>query len=92
MIDIDDFKKVNDTYGHKEGDIVLQGLSQMLRDEIDKNVPGASAGRWGGEEFMILLPESDEKAATEIAELFRSRFAEIEFPNAKHRTISVGVT
>ncbi|MCR5103987.1 MAG: diguanylate cyclase [Eubacterium sp.] len=92
MIDIDDFKKVNDTYGHKEGDIVLQGLSQMLMDEIDKNAPGASAGRWGGEEFMILLPGSDEKAATEIAELFRSRFAEIEFPNAKHRTISVGVT
>ena len=92
MIDIDDFKKVNDTYGHMEGDIVLQGLSKMLKDEIDKNAPEASAGRWGGEEFMILLPQSDEKAAVKIAEIFRNRFAEIDFPNAGHRTISVGVT
>ena len=92
MIDIDDFKKVNDTYGHMEGDIVLQGLSKMLKDEIDKNAPEASAGRWGGEEFMILLPQSDEKSAVKIAEIFRNRFAEIDFPNAGHRTISVGVT
>ena len=92
MMDIDNFKEVNDTFGHKEGDIVLRKLSEMLERTIEENVPGAVAGRWGGEEFMVLLPNSDEKRATEVAELFRQNFAAIDFPKAKNRTMSLGVT
>ncbi len=92
MMDIDDFKSVNDTYGHKEGDIVLKMLSDMLKRTIDERLPGCLAGRWGGEEFMVLLPKANEQMAVKLAETFRVRFSELEFPNANHRTISLGVT
>lgn len=91
MIDIDNFKSVNDTFGHKEGDNVIIGLANMLKDGIAKNGGVASAGRWGGEEFMVMIPlgiESAINAAKEMCELF----CNIEFPLAGHRTISVGVT
>ena len=91
MIDIDNFKSVNDTFGHKEGDNVIIGLANMLKDGIAKNGSVASAGRWGGEEFMVMIPlgiESAINAAKEMCELF----CNIEFPLAGHRTISVGVT
>jgi diguanylate cyclase (GGDEF)-like protein len=91
MIDIDNFKSVNDTFGHKEGDNVIVGLANMLKDGIAKNGSVASAGRWGGEEFMVMIPlgiESAINAAKEMCELF----CNIEFPLAGHRTISVGVT
>ena len=92
MMDIDNFKKVNDTYGHKEGDVVLIKLADMLKRVVNENSPGASIGRWGGEEFMVLLPNADSKRATDIAELFRTSFAAIEFEYAKHQTMSLGVT
>ena len=92
MMDIDDFKSVNDTYGHKEGDIVLQSLSQMLKKSVDDHHPGSSIGRWGGEEFMVLVPNADEKTAAELAEIFRENFSKLEFPHANRRTISIGVT
>ena len=91
MIDIDNFKSVNDTFGHKEGDNVIVGLANMLKEGIAKNGGVASAGRWGGEEFMVMIPlgiESAINAAKEMCELF----CNIEFPLAGHRTISVGVT
>ncbi len=92
MIDIDNFKHVNDTYGHNEGDIVLQKLSDMLKRVIADMAPGSSIGRWGGEEFMILLPGCDIEKAENVAEAFRINFATIEFPNAPSQTISLGVT
>ncbi len=92
MIDIDNFKHVNDTYGHKEGDIVLRKLSDMLKRVIDDLAPGSSIGRWGGEEFMILLPGVDIEKAKSVAEAFRTSFSEIDFPNAPHQTISLGAT
>ncbi|MBR1529618.1 MAG: GGDEF domain-containing protein [Oscillospiraceae bacterium] len=91
MLDIDNFKKVNDTYGHKEGDNVIIGLSKLLRDGIAAHNPDASAGRWGGEEFMLMLPYPIDyvmKAAEDI----RSDFEALEFTQAGHRTVSVGVT
>ena len=54
MLDIDDFKRVNDTCGHKEGDNVIIALSDILR-ETAKTQENISAGRWGGEEFMLLF-------------------------------------
>jgi len=91
MLDIDNFKKVNDTYGHKEGDNVIIGLSKLLRDGIQIHNVDASAGRWGGEEFMLLLPYPIEYA-TKVAEDIRKDFENLEFEQAGHRTVSVGVT
>ncbi len=92
MMYIDDFKGVNDNYGHKEGDNVLIGLADMLRKVVEEHVPDGSVGRWGGEEFMVLLPETKLEEATQIAELFRVNFNAINFKQAGHRTMSLGVT
>jgi len=68
MFDIDNFKKINDTYGHDMGDEVLVRLFQKAKSLIREE---DSIGRWGGEEFMILLPESSKAEAVEIAEKIR---------------------
>ena len=73
MLDLDHFKQVNDTYGHQAGDTVLQELARILREtarEVDK------LGRYGGEEFMAILPEADLDAATVFAERVRSAVEE----------------
>jgi diguanylate cyclase (GGDEF) domain len=92
MMDIDNFKQVNDKYGHKEGDRVLQGLSNMLTTVTAENFKDGLIGRWGGEEFMVLLPGAGIKKAERIAEAYRKAFNEIDFPEAGHQTISLGVT
>jgi len=93
MIDIDHFKKVNDTHGHKTGDIVLQKLSEIMQEslrEVD------IIGRLGGEEFAVLLPETGRVEASEVAERLRDRVAEeeivLEGGMPLRVTISVGVT
>lgn len=91
MMDIDNFKMVNDTYGHKEGDNVILGLTKTISEVVKKYDPEASCGRWGGEEFMVVLPGMDCKRATEIANEIRTTFAAIAFPMARRKTISVGV-
>jgi diguanylate cyclase (GGDEF)-like protein len=65
MLDIDHFKKINDTYGHTIGDEVLRTLGSELREHI--RYPD-TIGRYGGEEFLIVLPHSTLKAASEQAE------------------------
>ena len=67
MLDIDNFKAVNDTYGHDKGDEVLIKLAETMNDVISKNAPDGKIGRWGGEEFMILLPDTDDDRAFQIA-------------------------
>lgn len=93
MIDIDDFKHVNDICGHHEGDVVLKALSRLLEDILTRMTIGfdTCAGRWGGEEFMVLLPTCPIEKALEIAEEMRKEFAEIVFPQAGSQTISLGV-
>ncbi|MBQ3967416.1 MAG: diguanylate cyclase [Lachnospiraceae bacterium] len=91
MIDIDFFKQVNDTFGHKEGDNVLRKLSALLL-KAQREIPGSSAGRWGGEEFMLLLPGKTKEEAFEIAEKLRNEFKNIAFPVSGTHTISAGVT
>lgn len=68
LLDVDHFKKVNDTYGHDVGDIVLQWMAQTLQLEL--RVQDIVA-RWGGEEFLILLPDTNLNEAMEIAERLR---------------------
>ncbi|MDE6592123.1 MAG: diguanylate cyclase, partial [Oscillospiraceae bacterium] len=90
MLDIDNFKRVNDTYGHQTGDTVIRSISNILKR--DNGSGGFSGGRWGGEEFMLLLPNTNLLAAVDVAENIRRTFEEIEYPDIPSQTVSVGVT
>lgn len=90
MVDVDHFKHVNDTYGHDAGDAVLSELARLLEGTASE-VPGARTGRWGGEEFFILLPDTVRAAALAFAEALRVRVAEFAFTGAGRLTISQGV-
>lgn len=91
MIDIDFFKKVNDTYGHAVGDQVIREAAEVIRASLE-DFYGAFAGRWGGEEFLVVLPDVNIIAAKEIAEKIRVTFANHKFILAGHQTLSLGVT
>ena len=91
MLDIDNFKKVNDVYGHKEGDDVIIALSDILRQTAD-DLPHTSAGRWGGEEFMLLLKGNSTDEVMAVAEKIRKSFAAVAFAISGQHTVSVGVT
>ena len=91
MLDIDNFKKVNDSYGHAEGDVVIIALSDVLRRVLSE-VDSAYSGRWGGEEFMVLLQNEDANEAAAIAEKIRIEFASISYGTASPQTVSIGVT
>ena len=89
MIDIDDFKKVNDNYGHDTGDIVLKNIAHILKNSVRAT---DSVARWGGEEFMILLPETLLKDALNIAELIRTHILKYKHSVIdKALTVSIGV-
>jgi diguanylate cyclase (GGDEF)-like protein len=92
MIDIDYFKRVNDTYGHAIGDQVLQALAGLVREALRSLDIFA---RYGGEEFIVLLPETDLRAVRPIAERLCRKIAETPLPiepNPINITISVGVS
>jgi diguanylate cyclase (GGDEF)-like protein len=76
MIDIDHFKKINDQYGHAMGDRVIKTLSHLLKQRLRKS---DLIGRYGGEEFMVVLPESGLEASHLVIEDIRKRFENIEF-------------
>lgn len=92
MLDIDNFKQVNDTYGHQEGDSVIVGLANILQNERTERRRNVSSGRWGGEEFMMLLQETEASSAAYIADLIRQCFANTDFPAVRPQTVSLGVT
>ncbi len=93
MIDIDHFKTVNDTWGHAVGDLVLQRVSLVIR-ELLRNVD--LFGRTGGEEFTVILIETDRAGAIDVAERLRGMVAQAEIPTGDGSvvgvTISLGVT
>lgn len=93
MLDIDHFKVVNDTHGHKAGDVVLRRLGHLLRETL-RTVD--IIGRIGGEEFAILLPETNLQEASEIAERLREVIAQsevvLEAGLPLHFTVSIGVS
>ena len=74
MIDLDFFKKINDTYGHDAGDLVLSEVGQLLRTVIRGS---DIACRYGGEEVVLILPDTTLKVATERAEIIRTRIKEL---------------
>jgi len=89
FFDIDFFKKVNDTYGHDVGDYVLESLADIVSSEIRSS---DAFGRWGGEEFIIILPETSLKQAMNVAEKLRKTVEKEMFGSAKKITCSFGVT
>jgi diguanylate cyclase (GGDEF)-like protein len=90
IIDIDFFKKINDTYGHNGGDIVLQKVAQVLRDSVRGSDYSA---RWGGEEFVIIMPNTGLQDASIIAEKLRALVELTRFDDRPELsvTISLGV-
>ena len=91
MLDLDNFKRVNDTYGHAEGDLVIIALADIIRDVL-RDVEGSYIGRWGGEEFMVLLRNKTRKEASALAEKIRAAFAKLSYEKAGHQTVSIGVS
>ena len=89
LIDLDHFKRVNDTYGHQVGDAVLRDAAEPP----DRAAPGArtSTARIGGEEFAWLMPEADLASAMDGAERLRRRIGDTDFPVAGRVTASLGV-
>ncbi len=93
MLDLDDFKEFNDTYGHPRGDTVLRVVSDIIREnlrEIDV------AARYGGEEFVVVLPETDIEGAVAVAERIRksveaSAFAVADAGDSVSKSVSVGI-
>lgn len=89
LMDIDHFKDVNDQFGHQEGDTVLR----MIADVIKTGVRAPDfAGRWGGEEFLVILPETDIAGGFSWAEKLRTRLESAHLGKIGHRTASLGVT
>jgi diguanylate cyclase (GGDEF)-like protein len=76
MLDIDHFKKVNDSYGHPAGDNVIRALANLLRQRLRRV---DSLGRYGGEEFLAVLPECPPEQAQRIIDEIRQRFADLRF-------------
>ena len=92
LVDIDHFKKINDTYGHQAGDAVLIQLSAILGGMVRS---GDVACRYGGEEFLLLMPTMSLEAAKERAEDLRAMFGEMTLPFGDFRlqtTISIGIS
>ena len=91
MVDIDFFKRVNDNWGHPMGDQVIKTLGNLLRQRLRRQ---DSVGRYGGEEFLAVLPECTEADATRLLDDIRERFADIAFRSGEHTfnvTLSAGI-
>ena len=88
MLDIDHFKKINDTYGHLVGDTILLQVATLIHNAI-REVD--AIGRYGGEEFLVVLDGVNPQTAMQVAERIRSAVAEHQFDNGISITISGGV-
>ena len=89
-LDLDDFKDINDTYGHTVGDLVLQETARVLRQSVRRT---DVVGRLGGDEFGILLINADEKRAREVAHRLRARLKSVTVPEmgVMHISASIGI-
>ena len=83
MIDVDHFKKFNDSYGHQSGDTALQLISEVLRDTASRGTD--IVARYGGEEFCIILPDTDEDGAHEVAERIRLKINALVIPRGEDK-------
>ncbi|HKR00803.1 MAG TPA: sensor domain-containing diguanylate cyclase [Pyrinomonadaceae bacterium] len=88
LLDLDNFKRVNDTFGHEAGDLALRLLADGLREEL-RSVD--TAARYGGEEFAVILPQAGLDGALIVAERLRHRIESMEVPGVGHVTASLGI-
>jgi len=88
LIDVDHFKQINDQYGHETGDRVLQQMADRLYSQVRET---DVAGRWGGEEFLVLLPFTDLQGAVRIGEKLCSTIADTPF-KPDHRSMGLTIT
>ncbi|OEF96528.1 diguanylate cyclase [Desulfuribacillus alkaliarsenatis] len=94
MVDIDYFKRYNDTYGHLEGDECLRKVAITLKQTLKR--PLDMLARWGGEEFACLLPDTDAESAFKVAEQLRKAIVGLQLPHesspiSEYVTVSIGV-
>lgn len=91
MIDVDHFKRYNDTYGHQMGDECLRRVAAALQAAVFR--PGDVVARYGGEEFVIILPAADEAGAILVAERIKERVTRLKIPHgsSEHGTVSVSM-
>ena len=89
MLDIDHFKSVNDQFGHKFGDHALQQVAKILKEDLRTY---DRIGRWGGEEFILILPDTQLKDAATVAERIRVRTAEMKISLENGKTFSVHIS
>ena len=95
MIDVDFFKKYNDTYGHNKGDVCLRTIATILKQSLLRKEDFVI--RYGGEEFIVVLPNTNERGACRVAERLLTRIRDYQIPHkssevADHITISIGIT
>jgi diguanylate cyclase (GGDEF)-like protein len=88
MMDIDYFKAINDTHGHLAGDAVLREVGRLIRESVRIY---DIAGRFGGEEFLVVLPDTVPDAAKAVAEKIRELIRKLPLPDGMHITVSAGV-
>lgn len=91
LIDIDHFKKINDQYGHGIGDDVLRAVAQLLA--TCETLPGEAAptvGRWGGEEFLVVMPGTDRPCSEQRGQALLRQFRELPWPEGLKITVSLG--
>ena len=92
IIDLDEFKNYNDTYGHQQGDLALQTVANSLKHSVRRATDFAA--RWGGEEFVVLMPSTDSSGAINIAEKIRVETENMLIPCADNKgtkiTVSIG--
>jgi polar amino acid transport system substrate-binding protein len=88
MIDVDYFKNINDTFGHQEGDKILQDLANAMQKSLRHS---DVIGRWGGEEFIVILSQTALEEAQNVAEHLRQKIAEYPFLTLYPVTVSIGV-
>lgn len=89
LLDIDHFKSINDQYGHKAGDEALRQLARMLTENLRQY---DRAGRWGGEEFIVILPETELQEAMHVAERLRSRVEQASVSPENCETFSMQIS
>lgn len=89
LLDVDLFKNINDSFGHPVGDSVLIKISQLLKGNIRQS---DYAGRWGGEEFLIVCPNIGQQEAYNLAEKLRDKIRNYDFQGADRVTVSAGIT
>jgi diguanylate cyclase (GGDEF)-like protein len=95
MIDVDYFKKYNDTYGHEQGDVCLRSVARALAGSISR--ANDFVARYGGEEFVIVLSDTDEAGARAVAQKALENVQRLNMPHANSTvapfvTVSIGIT